>query len=59
MSDNFHQDVFDNDFSYSENEENTELYEHLNIIVDKKQEPLRIDKFLLLYRQNSSRNTNL
>ncbi len=56
MSDNFHQDVFDNDFSYSENEENTELYEHLNIIVDKKQEPLRIDKFLLLYRQNSSRN---
>ena len=24
MSDNFHQDVFDNDFSYSENEENTE-----------------------------------
>ena len=56
MSDNFHQDVFDSDFSYSENEENTELYEHLNIIVDKKQEPLRIDKFLLLYRQNSSRN---
>ena len=56
MSDNFHQDVFDSDFSYSENEENTELYEHLNIIVDKKQELLRIDKFLLLYRQNSSRN---
>ena len=56
MSDNFHQDIFDNDFSYSENEENTEPYEHLNIIVDKKQEPLRIDKFLLLYRQNSSRN---
>lgn len=33
-----------------------DLYEHLNIIVDKNQEPLRIDKFLLIYRQNSSRN---
>lgn len=32
------------------------LYEHLNITVDKKQEPLRIDKFLLIFRQNSSRN---
>ena len=32
------------------------LYEHLNISVDKKQEPLRIDKFLLIFRQNSSRN---
>lgn len=37
-------------------EENKGLYEHLNIKVDKKQEPLRIDKFLLIYRQNSSRN---
>lgn len=37
-------------------EENHDLYEHLNLIVDKKQEPLRIDKFLLIYRQNSSRN---
>lgn len=31
-------------------EENSGLYEHLNITVDKKQEPLRIDKFLLIYR---------
>ncbi len=37
-------------------EENSGLFEHLNITVDKKQEPLRIDKFLLIYRQNSSRN---
>jgi len=37
-------------------EENSGLYEHVNITVDKKQEPLRIDKFLLIFRQNSSRN---
>lgn len=38
------------------NEENQGLFEHLNITVDKGQEPLRIDKFLMIYRQNSSRN---
>lgn len=37
-------------------EENKGLYEHVNITVDGKQEPLRIDKFLLNFRQNSSRN---
>ncbi|MCS3868218.1 23S rRNA pseudouridine1911/1915/1917 synthase [Chryseobacterium ginsenosidimutans] len=37
-------------------EENKGLYEHLNIIVDKNQDPLRIDKFLLIHRHNSSRN---
>ena len=36
--------------------ESAGLYEHLNITVDKNQEPLRIDKFLLIFRQNSSRN---
>lgn len=40
----------------SNDEENSGLYEHLNITVDKGQEPLRIDKFLSIYRQNSSRN---
>ena len=40
----------------SSDEENSGLFEHLNITVDKKQEPLRIDKFLLIYRQNSSKN---
>ena len=29
----------------SNDEENSGLFEHLNITVDKKQEPLRIDKF--------------
>ncbi|SHI30453.1 ribosomal large subunit pseudouridine synthase D [Cruoricaptor ignavus] len=37
-------------------DENDGLFEHLNIVVDKNQEPLRIDKFLLIFRQNSSRN---
>lgn len=37
-------------------EENSGLYEHLNIAVEKNQEPLRIDKFLSIFRQNSSRN---
>ena len=41
---------------HSADEENSGLYEHVNITVDKKQEPLRIDKFLLIFRQNSSRN---
>ncbi|GGG57804.1 RluA family pseudouridine synthase [Epilithonimonas arachidiradicis] len=40
----------------SVDDENSGLYEHLNIKVDKNQEPLRIDKFLLIHRQNSSRN---
>lgn len=37
-------------------DETEELYEHLNLVVDKNQEPLRIDKYLLIFRQNSSRN---
>lgn len=40
----------------SADDENSGLFEHVNITVDKKQEPLRIDKFLLIFRQNSSRN---
>lgn len=40
----------------SNDDENDGLFEHLNIVVDKNQEPLRIDKFLLIFRQNSSRN---
>lgn len=42
--------------SISADEESSGLFEHLNIKVDKNQEPLRIDKFLLIHRQNSSRN---
>lgn len=36
-------------------EEEKSLYEHFNIIVDDNQSPLRIDKYLLIFRQNSSR----
>lgn len=37
-------------------EENADLYEHLSIIVDKNQESIRIDKYLLNFKQNLSRN---
>ncbi|HEX8607172.1 MAG TPA: S4 domain-containing protein, partial [Pedobacter sp.] len=33
-----------------------ELYEHLNIVVDKGQSLLRIDKFLMHRVENASRN---
>lgn len=36
-------------------EEEKSLYEHFNITVDDNQSPLRIDKYLLIFRQNSSR----
>lgn len=39
-----------------ENDENSGLYEHFNIKVDGNQSPLRIDKYLLIFRQNSTRN---
>lgn len=54
-TEDFLEDEFTND-DHSADEENSGLYEHVNITVDKKQEPLRIDKFLLIFRQNSSRN---
>ena len=47
------EDLFDTE---SESEENSGLYEHLKIHVDKGQEALRIDKYLQIFRQNSSRN---
>lgn len=52
------EDFLEDDLSNSESNdsESTELFEHLNIKVDPKQEPLRIDKFLFNFRQNSSRN---
>lgn len=54
-TEDFLEDELSND-DHSADEENSGLYEHVNITVDKKQEPLRIDKFLLIFRQNSSRN---
>ncbi|KQR93587.1 RNA pseudouridine synthase [Chryseobacterium sp. Leaf180] len=52
------QDEFDefSEAGEAEMDENKGLYEHVNITVDPKQEPLRIDKFLQNFRQNSSRN---
>ncbi len=37
-------------------DENSELYEHFRIVVDKRQSTLRIDKFLLNRLENISRN---
>lgn len=52
------EDFFEDDQANSvlSDSESAGLYEHLNIVVDPKQEPLRIDKFLFNFRQNSSRN---
>ena len=51
------EEFLEQELEYTETEEEgSEFYEHLNIVVDKNQEPLRIDKFLLIFRQNSSRN---
>lgn len=45
-------------FSQEDNDEGEGrgLYEHLRLKVERNQEPLRIDKFLMIFRQNSSRN---
>jgi 23S rRNA pseudouridine1911/1915/1917 synthase len=36
--------------------EEQELYEHLRIVVDKGQSLLRLDKFLIIRTENTSRN---
>lgn len=60
MKENFPEDPdFDLENNHDSPEadgENAALFEHLNITVSDGQEPLRIDKFLQTYRQNSSRN---
>jgi 23S rRNA pseudouridine1911/1915/1917 synthase len=50
--------VNNKDLPIEENQEpsSDELYERLSIVVDKGQEPLRIDKFLLYKVVNTSRN---
>ena len=40
----------------SHESESEGLFEHLSMTVDKGQESIRIDKFLVNFRQNSSRN---
>lgn len=41
---------------YKSQEEQQELFEHYNVVVDKGQSPLRIDKFLVNRIENASRN---
>lgn len=43
-------------FASEQEEEEQELFEHLNIVVDKGQSLLRVDKFLMLRVENASRN---
>ena len=52
-----HEDFSDDELMASEPETEAEgLFEHLSLKVDKGQAPLRIDKYLQIFRQNSSRN---
>jgi len=52
-----HQDEnYEDPMQEEENEDSEELYEHLSLQVDRNQEPLRIDKYLSLFKQNSTRN---
>lgn len=55
---NSSEDIFDdsNAFEEAESDENAGLFEHLNIVVDPGTEPVRIDKYLINFRQNSSRS---
>ena len=52
------EDELNDDFLSAEPNEGAEgeLYEHFRVIVDKGQEPVRIDKFLFERMQHSSRN---
>lgn len=42
--------------SYAPEEENDDLYEHYSFTVDKGQSPLRIDKYLMNFIENATRN---
>ncbi len=45
-----------NDISLIEDEDGQQLYEHFRVVVDKNQEPLRIDKYMFERLKHSSRN---
>lgn len=45
-----------NDISLIEDEDEQQLYEHFRVVVDKNQEPLRIDKYMFERLKHSSRN---
>jgi len=55
-NEDFLEEEFANNDISSGDDENSGLYEHFNIKVDANQEPLRIDKYLFMFRQNSTRN---
>ncbi|MBT8289093.1 MAG: RluA family pseudouridine synthase [Flavobacteriaceae bacterium] len=38
------------------NQDESDLYEHYNFVADKGQQPLRVDKFLMNFIENASRN---
>ena len=44
------------DIEELEGDEEQQLYEHFRLVVDKGQEPLRIDKYMSEKFQHSSRN---
>lgn len=44
------------DISLIEDEDDQQLYEHFRVVVDKNQEPLRIDKYMFERLKHSSRN---
>lgn len=46
----------DNYIEELEDDEQQQLYEHLRIVVDKGQMPLRIDKYMFEKLQHTSRN---
>ena len=46
----------DEEFDDQTHDESEGLYEHFTLKVDPGQEPLRIDKYLMNFRQNSTRN---
>ena len=43
-------------FAIGQEDEEQDLFEHFNIVVDKGQSLLRIDKFLMHRIENASRN---
>lgn len=45
-----------NDISLIEDEDDQQLFEHFRVVVDKNQEPLRIDKYMFERLKHSSRN---
>jgi 23S rRNA pseudouridine1911/1915/1917 synthase len=46
----------EDNLSFAPEEENDDLYEHYSFTVDKGQSPLRIDKYLMNFIENATRN---